>query len=75
MEILLRGSSVPQGEARRAQALLLFADGVPITDVGRMLGINERTAFKWRARFSGPDPVSAIKDAPKPGRPVSLFRR
>jgi hypothetical protein len=62
------------GEARRAQALLLFAAEVATCDVARLLGVKERTAFRWRKRFEVADPVAAIRDVPKPGRPVSLFR-
>jgi hypothetical protein len=73
VETILLAPSVPQGAARRAQALLLFADGVPASDVARLLGVHERTVFKWHKRFAGPHPVSAVADVPKSGRPVSLF--
>jgi hypothetical protein len=73
VEAILRCPSTPMGEARRAQALLLFAAAVATCDVARLMGVTERTAFRWRERFEVPDPVAAIKDVPKPGRPVSLF--
>lgn len=63
------------GEARRAQALLLFAASVATCDVAKLMGVSERTAFRWRERFEVADPVAAIKDVPKPGRPPSLFQR
>lgn len=75
VEAILRLPSTPMGEARRAQALLLFAAGVATCDVAKLLGVKERTAFRWRTRFEVTDPVAAIKDVPKPGRPVSLFQR
>ncbi len=74
VETILKAPSRPQGVARRAQALLLFADGVPASDVARLLGVHERTVFKWHQRFAQPDPVAAVADVPKPGRPASLFR-
>lgn len=74
VEAVLRQPSTPQGVARRAQALLLFAEAVPACDVARALGVDDRTVFKWRARFAGPNPVSRLTDAPRVGRPVSLFR-
>jgi hypothetical protein len=74
VEALLRCSSTPLGEARRAQALLLFADGVPVVDVAQLMGVAQGSAFRWHKRFQVADPVAAIKDVPKPGRPRSLFR-
>ncbi len=75
VEAVLRQPSTPHGVARRAQALLLFADAVAACDVARALGVDDRTVFKWRARFRGANPVSRLTDAPRPGRPVSLFHR
>lgn len=75
VEALLRQPSTPQGVARRAQALLLFAQAVPACDVARALGVDDRTVFKWRARFAGPYPVSKLTDVPRSGRPISLFRK
>lgn len=59
---------------RRAQALLLMADGVGAEDMARLLGVHVRTIFKWRKRFSSPDPASKLADAPRPGRPRALSR-
>ena len=74
LEAILLAPSIPQGVARRAQALLLFAEAVPAPDIARLLGVHERTVFKWHKRFSGPFPVSVVTDAPTSGRPPSLFR-
>lgn len=73
VEAMLKAPSFPQGAARRAQALLLFAEAVPACDVARLLGVDERTVFKWRDRFTAPNPVARVADVPKSGRPRSLF--
>jgi hypothetical protein len=75
VEAILRCPSTPQGEARRAQALLLLAAAVPSDDLARLMGVDERTVFKWKKRFTVKDPVAAIRDVPLPGRPRSLFRQ
>ncbi len=59
----------------RAHATLLFADGVGASDVAMLLGVHPRTAFKWKKRFSVEDPESKLADAPRSGRPPSLFPR
>jgi hypothetical protein len=74
VEATLAWPSCPQRVAQRAQALLLMADGVPASDIARLLGVNERTVFKWRVRFGTDRPVSRLTDARRSGRPVSLFR-
>lgn len=73
-EALLRAGSTEQRVARRAQAVLLLADGVTASDTARLLGVHERTVFKWRDRFAIADPTTRLADAPRPGRPPSLSR-
>jgi transposase len=59
--------------AKRAQALLLMADGVGPSDIVRLLGVHPRTVEKWKARFVGAeDLVCKLADAPRSGRPRSL---
>ena len=72
-EALLRSGTTEQRVARRAQALLLLADGVTAADVARVLGVDERTVFKWRLRFRAGDPTRRLADARRAGRPPSLF--
>ena len=57
---------------RRAQALLLMADGVGAGDIAKILGVRVRTVFKWRKRFKVTDPIAKLTDAPRSGRPASL---
>jgi hypothetical protein len=74
VEATLAWPSCPHRVAQRAQALLLMADGVSAADIARLLGVHERTVFKWRARFRTDLPVSRLTDARRSGRPLSLFR-
>jgi hypothetical protein len=58
----------------RAQALLLMADGVAPGHVATLLGVHERTVWKWKKRFEHA-PVERLADAPRSGRPPSLSRK
>lgn len=71
---MLRSQKLEKRIYRRAQALLLMADGVSTCDVARVIGIHERTAFEWRARFTCDAPLAKLADSPRPGRPPSLSR-
>jgi hypothetical protein len=75
LEALLRTGRTEWRVARRAQGLLLMAEGVPEVDVARLVGVAERTVRKWYDRFGGAAPLARLTDAPRSGRPVSLFRR
>ena len=74
LEATLRRATTEQRVARRAQAVLLLAEGVPAPDLARLLGVHERTVLKWKRRFAGVDPMTKLADAPRAGRPPSLFR-
>jgi transposase len=61
--------------AKRAQALVLMAEGVGSGDIAMLLGIHLRTVFRWKKRFAGvEDPASKLADAPRSGRPRALSR-
>ncbi len=74
LERLLRTPTTEMRIARRAQGLLLMADAVPDVDIARLLGINDRSVRKWRERFEGTSVLDRLADAPRSGRPLSLFR-
>jgi hypothetical protein len=74
VEAVLRPDKVEKRVARRAQALLLMADGVPACDIAMVIGVHERTVEKWRSRFLVGDPVKKLADAPRSGRPRALSR-
>lgn len=73
---MLRCGTTELRVARRAQALLLMAEGVGLGDIARLVGVNLRTVEEWRSRFQkAADPLAALADAPRSGRPPSLSRR
>jgi DNA-directed RNA polymerase specialized sigma24 family protein len=76
VEALLRCGTTPLREARRAQALLLMADGVGPGDIAQLVGVHERTVLAWRSHFKkASSPVDELADAPRSGRPPSLSPR
>ena len=68
----MRPAKAEQRVVRRAQALLMMADGVPGTDIARALGVHVRTVQEWRQRFDCEAPVDKLADAPRSGRPPFL---
>jgi hypothetical protein len=68
----MRPAKAEQRIVRRAQALLMMADGVPGTDIARVLGVHVRTVQDWRRRFDCEAPVDKLADAPRSGRPLFL---
>jgi hypothetical protein len=74
IEAAMRPAKAEQRVVRRAQALLMMADGVPGTDIARLLGLHVVTVQKWRRRFDCKNPSDKLADAPRSGRPPSLSR-
>ena len=74
IEALMRPAKAGQRVVRRAQALLMMADGVPGTDIARLLGVHVVTVQAWRRRFDCDNPGDKLADAPRSGRPPSLSR-
>lgn len=74
IEAAMRPAKAEQRIVRRAQALLMMADGVPATDIAQLLGAHVRTVHRWRRRFDGDNPVDRLADDPRSGRPPSLSR-
>lgn len=74
IEAAMRPAKAEQRIVRRAQALLMMADGVPGTDIARVLGVHVRTVQEWRRRFECATPSDKLADAPRSGRPPSLSR-
>jgi Winged helix-turn helix len=74
IEAAMRPEKAERRIVVRAQALLFMADGVPAPDIAMVLGVHERTVFKWRKRFECEHPETKLADAPRSGRPPSLSR-
>ena len=51
IEMAMRPEKAERRIVVRGQALLFMADGVPASDIAMVLGVHERTVFKWRRRF------------------------
>ena len=47
----LRSTTVATGQARRARAVLLLADGRPLSQVAAMVGVARNSVYKYAARF------------------------
>jgi Homeodomain-like domain len=57
---LTRSSAAPAGHMQRAQMLLLAADGLPNTEIGRRVGMTRQTVIAWRARYEAASPLWPI---------------
>jgi putative transposase len=57
-----------QRYSRRAQVILLSAEGLTLKEISSRSGLNETNCLKWRKRFVE-DRVEGLKDAPRKGRP------
>ena len=56
-----RSTTIPAGRARRGRAILLLADGVPISHIADRVGLNRRFIYKWVERFLH-DGVAGLAD-------------
>lgn len=51
LEHWLRATRCPYGVHKRARAVLLVADGVPITEVARRVDMGRHHVYMWLRRF------------------------
>ena len=63
----LRRQKTPMGLAKRAQAILLLADGHTFTATARYVGLRERHVRKWALRFAMQG-IDGLSDKQRPGR-------
>jgi transposase len=56
----------------RARIVLCAAGGKQDKDIARELGITPEKAARWRNRFLDGGMAALEKDAPRPGRPVTI---
>jgi len=68
LEHVVRCSTSLNGHAQRARAILAFADGRTLRDIGRHIGMGRRIVRKWVARFAK-ERIDALDDLPRSGRP------
>lgn len=58
-------------QARRAQIVVLCAEGVPLRQISERVGIDQHQVGVWRRRFLA-DRLDGLDDKPRPGRPRRL---
>src|SRR4029453_13228788 len=65
----VRAHTTPQRAAKRAQIVLLAADGPPNPPIAPMVGMDQRTVAQWRPRFET-ERLAGLQDRKRPGRPL-----
>lgn len=65
---IVQSRSMPQGLTRRAQIVLMLADGIPAAEVSQRLGLSRPTVQKWRDRFVGQGLMGLYEEL-RPGAP------
>lgn len=71
LEAFQRSRSLPASLVRRAEIVLLCADGVPNDTVAEMMGTTRQTVGLWRERFRRQGLVGLYEE-PRSGRPRSI---
>ena len=71
LEHWLRCTSTPNGLAQRVRVVLRCADGRPIRQIARGLGLARNTVKLWLRRFAEKR-MEGFDDLPRSGRPVSF---
>lgn len=73
LESLVRSGKTERRLADRARMILWADQGVTIAQTQRRLGCSEQIVLNWRrdflARRKAVDPIEALKDRPRSGRP------
>ena len=68
LQHLVRSPTVANGLARRAQLVLLLADGQAVSAIARRCGVDRVTVRHWGERFVA-ERLAGLKDRPRAGRP------
>jgi transposase len=68
LERLTRSQTVAAGQARRARILLLAADGLPLSRIAALVGVDRNTVKARLDRFRH-EGLESLGDRPRPGRP------
>ena len=71
LESLVRSHSLPAGLVRRAEIVLLCADGLDNKTVAERVRTSRQTVGKWRERFRTQG-LMGLYDERRPGRPRSI---
>src|SRR3954454_24265021 len=65
---LTRSSSATAGHVQRARMVLLAAEGLPNTEIGRRVGMTRQTVIAWGGRYAAGG-IDALPALPRSGRP------
>ena len=71
LEKTTRQLTAPQRMVLRSRIVLLAAEGLGNSAIGRQVGCNRATAVLWRGRFARQG-LAGLLDQPRPGRPRSF---
>ena len=63
-----RATTVAHGLVERGRIVLLLADGLPVSEVARRVGVQRRIVRKWGERFLA-HRLDGLTDLPRSGRP------
>jgi Winged helix-turn helix len=63
-----RATTVARGRVDRGRIVLLLADGLPVSEVARRVGVQRRIVRKWGERFLA-QRLDGLTDLPRTGRP------
>ena len=66
---LSRSQRAPFREVVRAKMIVLLAQGLRPTEVGRRLGCSTRNVRKWRSRWEQAPVIESLRDQARSGRP------
>ena len=67
LEAVVRRRSAPQREVQRAQIILLAAEGLTNTEIGKRVRLSRQIVAMWRGRFFA-NRLAGLKDKPRRGR-------
>lgn len=68
LESVTRRSTAPAGLVRRARIVLLVADGLPLDQIARHVGVRPNVVRTWADRYRAGG-LDALQDRPRSGRP------
>ena len=68
LEGVVRRTTVGAGLVRRARIVLLVAEGKPLDQIARQVGVRPNVVRTWADRYRAGG-LDALQDRPRPGRP------
>ena len=68
LEVVARRTTAAAGLVRRARIVLLVADGLPLDQIARQVGVRPNVVRTWADRYRAGG-LDAVQDRPWPTRP------